>query len=440
VDDGSRRRDPARHREIGSRVAYWRKRRNLTRKQFADLCGRSVSWVDKVEAGERSLLRLPMLERVAEVLNISAKALTGEMKAKPAEQCFDLFEVKAIREALQRYQAITTVFRPPNQQGPPNLTRLSQQVTYAWTSFQNARYPTLGRILPSLLQQAQDVVLLSSNDDERLAARVLLSQTYQVTASALWKVKETDLAWLAAERGLSVAEQTGDSLLISDAARRVAQCLMATDHHSQALELLQADIDRLKPALGAASPEHLSLYGMLFLLGGVVAARCGRAAAARDLLAEGGTVAARLGADRNERFTAFGPTNVLLHQVAALLDLGDGGAAVEVAGRVNPDGLVKLPRERRANFLVDNARGLAQQGSDEAAVAALWKAPVLAPDEIRCRPIAAGLIHDIWRRQPGKPFLTVPTLAISRIDHFRIARNVILTSQLMYRNERQNGA
>jgi hypothetical protein len=42
--------------------------------------------VDKAEAGERGLLRLPMLERVTPVLNISAKALTGEVAAKLARR------------------------------------------------------------------------------------------------------------------------------------------------------------------------------------------------------------------------------------------------------------------------------------------------------------------------------------------------------------------
>jgi hypothetical protein len=52
-------------RVIGQRVRYWRLRRNLGRQQFADMVGRSTSWLDKVEKGERSLLRLPMLDRVA---------------------------------------------------------------------------------------------------------------------------------------------------------------------------------------------------------------------------------------------------------------------------------------------------------------------------------------------------------------------------------------
>lgn len=55
-------------RAIGQRVRYWRRRRNLDRQRFADMVGRSTSWLDKIEKGERSLLRLPLLERVADVL------------------------------------------------------------------------------------------------------------------------------------------------------------------------------------------------------------------------------------------------------------------------------------------------------------------------------------------------------------------------------------
>jgi len=36
------------------------------------MVGRSVSWLDKVERGERSLLRLPMLDRVAGALCVDA--------------------------------------------------------------------------------------------------------------------------------------------------------------------------------------------------------------------------------------------------------------------------------------------------------------------------------------------------------------------------------
>jgi hypothetical protein len=187
---------------------------------------------------------------------------------------------------------------------------------------------------------------------------------------------------------------------------------MATNHGDQALNLLRADIDRLEPGLGTASAEYLSLYGMLFLLGGVVAARQGQAAVARDLHSEGRVVADRIGDDRNERWTAFGPTNVVLHQVAALVDLGDGGAAVQAADTVRPDGLANLPRERRANFFVDVARGHALEGRRDEAVTALLHAEQFAPDEVRCRPLALTLIADLQRQGPGRPPLSLRQLAV----------------------------
>lgn len=107
IDDAYERR-----REIGRRVARWRARRGLTRRQFADLCGRSLSWVDKVESGERGLLRLPMLERVADVLHVSVETLTDTTEVREARHCLDVFEVSAIRAAVQSYQAISRVFVP----------------------------------------------------------------------------------------------------------------------------------------------------------------------------------------------------------------------------------------------------------------------------------------------------------------------------------------
>ena len=45
-------------REMGRRIGYWRRRRKLTQAVFADRIGRSKSWVEKVERGERSADRL----------------------------------------------------------------------------------------------------------------------------------------------------------------------------------------------------------------------------------------------------------------------------------------------------------------------------------------------------------------------------------------------
>ncbi|MBV9141027.1 MAG: helix-turn-helix domain-containing protein [Pseudonocardiales bacterium] len=396
MDDASERR-----REIGRRVAQWRVRRGLSRGRFAELCERSLSWVDKVESGERGLLRLPMLERVAEVLHVSVETLADTAEIRQARHCLDLFEVSAIRSALQSYQAISRVFIPSAAE-PPDLDRLTQQVTYAWTVYQNAHWPLLGQTLPRLLTTAQAAVAAyPGTDDQARRARTLLSQAYQVTASTLIKLDEFDLAWLAAERGFVLAEETGDSLLIGAAARQVVRSLMFLKHYDQSLELVRVSIDRLEPERDSGSPAYLSLYGMLFLGGSVCAARASKPAVARDLLDEGHSVARQLGYDGNEYFTAFGPTNVHLYRVGVQLRLGDGVGVLSAARQVPPNDLSRLPKERRSSYYLDVAWGHSLAGHPDDAVSALLTTENLFPDVVRCRPFAIDLIDTLRRSASG---------------------------------------
>jgi hypothetical protein len=51
----------------------------------------------------REALRLPMLERVAEVLHVSVEDLADTAEVRQAGHCLDVFEVSAIRSAVQSY-------------------------------------------------------------------------------------------------------------------------------------------------------------------------------------------------------------------------------------------------------------------------------------------------------------------------------------------------
>ena len=207
-----------------------------------------------------------------------------------------------------------------------------------------------------------------------------------------FKLARADLGWLAADRALILAQRHGDLTLIGATARRVAHALMAAGSSARALELVQATADRLAPGIGAGSPAYLSAYGMLFLKGGIAAARSGKAALARDLHAEARQVAVRLGPNPNVQWSNFGTANVAVHRVSALADLREGGRVVEEAARIDPAELNTLGQERRANHFLDVARGLAQWGRREQAVSVLLEADQLAPQEVRCRPVARRLI------------------------------------------------
>ncbi len=62
------------------------------------------------------------------------------------------------------------------------------------------------------------------------------------------------------------------------------------------------------------------------------------------------TTARQVGEGRNHGFTAFGPTNVAPHRVAASVRLHDGARAIEAAEAIPEPQLTSLPRERRAEL------------------------------------------------------------------------------------------
>ncbi len=381
-------------------VLYWMQRRGMTRQIFADRMGKSLSWVDKIRAGDRQLDRLSVLRQIASVLDVPLSVLIDADEAQRRQVCPDDHEVEAIRQALRRYDAITNVFRPNGDALPePNLPQLERTVRYGWMAFQSANYQTVGQLLADLIRDAQAAVWQLDGEDRR-AAQTWLAWTYQLTAETAFKLGDAQLGWVAADRGIQIAEQTEDLTLVGNAARRVAHALSATYDSPDAIHLVKSAANRLEPHLVIADPAALSAYGALLLKGSVAAARLHLAADVRDLQDEALSVADRLGGDRNENWSAFGPTNVLVHRVSALADMQSGGRVIEAANGIPQGNLLRLPRERRARHLIDVCRGYLQDGQRDDAATTLLDADQLAREEVRCRDLTRQLITDLVRSYP----------------------------------------
>jgi hypothetical protein len=142
----------------------------------------------------------------------------------------------------------------------------------------------------------------------------------------------------------------------------------------------------------------LSVYGSLLLRGATAAAQRDDRRKAYELLTEAEDAAARVGGDRNLRWTAFGPTNASLHRVNIALTLGDAGTAIDVARTVDLDKIDVT--ERKASFLMDTARAFLQCGKHERAYLALRAAEEIAPEEITGRPSAHRLVRDLVTTAP----------------------------------------
>jgi transcriptional regulator with XRE-family HTH domain len=400
---------------IGRRVAYWRARRKMSQQVFADRLGKSKSWVDKVERGVRRLDKFSVVYEIADVLQVDVQLLLGKEPERRAESmsCIDQVEVEEIRSALERYDQISAFFYSPPE--PPQLAEMRKAVSHAWQTYQHAKYGVLARALPRLLREAQAADAAYTGSELDHDAAHLLAQVYQIASSALRKLGEHELSWLAADRSIAVSQRAGDQLLAGIATTRVALALLALGRSRPALEVNVNIANRLAPGTSGAliTPEQLSVYGMLLLQGAMAAARLGDTATVRDLLHGADEAAQQVGGDQNHYWTCFGPTNVQLHRVAAAVELGDGRLAVETHRHLDPTGFGGMLPERRAHHYLDMARGYAQIGDVARASEMLLEGDRLAPSEIRCRPIAREVLSDVLRRTRGTPPVALAELAES---------------------------
>jgi transcriptional regulator with XRE-family HTH domain len=386
---------------LGTRIAYWRERRGMTQQLLADRIGRSKSWIEKVEAGTRSANRLPILLSICRELRLDLPVLIGRELDRDTPECISDDQVESIRTALERYDGLRN--DPPEYAA--DLPALRRQVAYVWSAFEMADYGVVSRSLPGLLMDAQR----SNVTEESAEAARILAEVYQVTASTLRKLGEFSLAWLAGDRGIVLAEQVGDPVLAALTGFRVANALVALGRSEPAFDLNISFASRLESNL--RSTEDMSVYGNMILQATMAAAAAGDAIKVRDLVREARDVATHVPDQANHYRLSFGPTNVGIHHVSALVSLGEGGLAVEAASRIDEAGIHAIRRERRANHYIDVARGYSQSGQRQAALEKMLEAEALAPREVNCRPIARGTIENLIERSHGKPSLALRSLA-----------------------------
>jgi transcriptional regulator with XRE-family HTH domain len=397
---------------IGRRVAYWRGRRKMSQQVFADRLGKSKSWVDKVERGVRRLDKFSVVYEIADVLQVDVQLLLGkDVERRPETQnCIDQVEVEEIRAALERYDQMSAFFHAvPNS---PPLTEMQKAVSHAWLTYQHAKYGVLARTLPKLLRDAQAADSAHAASEAAPHAAHLLGQVYQIASSALRKVGEHELSWLAADRSIAVSQRAGDQLLAGLASYRVGSALLALGRVRPSLEVNVNIANRLAPSPDPRlKGERLSVYGMLLLNGAMAAARIGDSATVRDLLCGAEQASLELGGDFNHYWTSFGPTNVQLHRCATAVELGDGRTAVDTHEKIDVVGFNALLPERRAHHYLDIARGYNQIGNVDKASEMLLEGDRLAPSEIRCRPLAHEVLSDVLRRTRGTPPAPIAELA-----------------------------
>ncbi|MEM9562172.1 MAG: helix-turn-helix transcriptional regulator [Actinomycetota bacterium] len=370
---------------LGERVADARKRKGLSQKDLATLMGRSESWVSQVERDVLPVDRLAIRQKLSEVLGVSFldPAAAIPQSAYPTAVHTDLDE---LRSTLTGHPALAALLDQDDD--GPTLAELESQADDAWKRALDSDFGQLAQIISELEQAARQA---KGKDHKQLLA--MLARSYQAASAGFARQNEADAAWLAGDRALTAAEESGDVFAVIASQFRLAHTFMRIRRFDQARLVAVRSIDSLNQFETAGGPpEALSLYGAMHLVLAALAGFDNDRTGARAALDEAERIAGIVGEGRNDYDTEFGPINVQIHRISIAVDLGDAGEAIEIASRLDP---TQLSNERQMRVLLDTARAHGQRRQIADAVACLLEAERTAPEHLRSHTVAHQTVRDL---------------------------------------------
>jgi len=373
---------------VGERIRAYRENRGLTRRELAELVGRSEAWLYLIERGQRQPARYSDLAALARVLQITVADLIGRQEAARPEQGPDT--LGPLRGLLAVPDGLATVLPEPVP-----LAELREDVDQldrlAWAS----RLDEAVTVLPGLLVRARSAARQLDGDDRRLA-HGLLAQVYRVVSAVSKRQGDLAHARIAVERAWRAAEESQDPVMRALAARAVASFLLQEGRAAEARAVAVAAVTELGDRASLTTVPAISAWGSLVLAAAIAEARLGNAQAAAELLDAADAGAGGL-VETNS--TTFGPTNVGVHRMSAAVDLGEPDNVLRLAGHVDVDRLPAELAERRARYWIELARAQALRGRQADVVETLIQADRVMPGELRRHVAVRELVREGLRRQ-----------------------------------------
>ena len=375
-------------KSLGRKIAFHRKRRGLSQKEFASLLGRSEAWVSQVERGVRRVDRMTVLEKVADVLEVPIGELAAEAPLVASVAEGEVPGAGRLRLVLSAAHSLKAFLGPHEV---PDVLALRADVDRAWTLTHAGAYADLSELLEELVPALESATRAADNG-ERAELFRLLAAMYHACSAALSNMGEPEAAWIAIDRAVVAAERANDPLLMAAGEFRLSIVFVGARHYEQAAQASGSAADALRPLAESGQVDAVAMRGALTLQRAVAAARLNQADVAYEYLREARAMGEQVGEGRNDYNTEFGPINVALHEVAVAVDLGDAGIALRAAVSVDPSG---LSTERQTRYYIDVAKAYAQRRQVDDAVTALMKARRLSPEMVRAIPRVRQLVADL---------------------------------------------
>ena len=382
---------------IGERIRVLRESRGMSRAALAQLCGRGVDWLKKIESGDRELRSHELLLRLAAALQVHDLAVItgndGPTASVPLGRLNHPGMPAIWAAVMQRSLALRSLAAPAD---PAVLQGRVDQTWRQWHTSPHNR-TEVGSLLPELIRDGETAVRVLEGDQRR-AALVALSDVYRLTGQATAYVAPAEMAWVVADRALSAAQDADEPAAIAAAAWSMGNILRETAYPEEALRVVLEAAELIRPHLDGAPEDWRGIYGALQLHAAVTAAREGREGDAWRYWDKGDQVAKSLPATYVHPSTVFGRANVDFHAISVATDLQKSAKALGLADDIDPDTMPSV--ERRARLWVEVARGHLQRGDRTAALHVMQMAQRIGAETVSYTPSARHVAADLWRHAP----------------------------------------
>jgi transcriptional regulator with XRE-family HTH domain len=376
----------------GARVRFWRLKRGLSQKTFAELAGITQGYVSQIEAGFKEIDKRSTLVRLADALQVSVSDLTGQpYTPADAPHARALAAVPETRAALVGLAYMDLPTRPDKP-----LDQLADEVRQLMHHRRICDYSAAAPLLAPLLRNLGAAVHDPRAADRDEALRLLVLTSHNA-AFVLKYLGFTDLSLAASERCHLAATELGEPEWIG-LAEYTRLHMLPPESRAVGQRLAADTADRLQPHL--SSPSVRQAYGMLQLTTAWAGTLAGRDDEVRDRLAEAREVADSLGPDPVDGGFGqmnFGPTNVAQWHSSIAFEGGEPARAVELARAIDPAQIHST--SRLAQFHIEFGSALAAiRRQDAVALAQFVRAERVAPQRVRLSPTVRETVGAMLRR------------------------------------------
>lgn len=278
------------------------------------------------------------------------------------------------------------------------LAEIDTQLQEVMGLYQASRFDQMVKTLPDLLTAANWAKEQPTQAKRRKASR-LSALSHQAAAMVLTKLGEHDLAWIASQQGLTVAEISEQPAVIGSLRRSVVHSLQSHGRHASSAKLTERTADELRDELDQGDDESTSIYGTLLLAGSMAAARAGDKSTTRLYLDEASHHADQLTKPGNRLWTSFSSANVAVHRVATAVARDDISNAEKSSQLVDQSA---LPSERRVRYLFDLAMIAVRRDKADDAIAIMLDAEQVAPEQVHHHVMAQQIVGHLRGTRAGR--------------------------------------